>query len=73
MKTHTAIEAQVKTLEAQIAALKALLKAKTSRRHEVKTLGDLRGILKGKVHSTEEDIQKAHFHFKQDGEEGDSS
>lgn len=68
-----AIESQVKTLEAQIAALKALLRAKTSRQHGVKTLGDLRGVLKGKVRSTAEDILKAQFRFKRDDEEGNSS
>lgn len=68
-----AIESQVKTLQAQIAALKALLRAKTSRQQGVKTLGDLRGVLKGKVHSTAEDIEKAQFHFKWDDKAENSS
>lgn len=50
-------------MEAQIAALKALLKAKRAQREKPGTLGELRGLLKGKAQSSEEDIERAKLRF----------
>lgn len=50
-----AIESQLKKLELQVQILKAKLK-KLQTNAPVQTFADLRGILKGQVHSTEEEI-----------------
>ena len=64
----SSLELQIKSLEAQLSALKVEL-ANRQESEPQKRFSDLCGILKGKVDSTEEDIEAAHYHFTWEGEE----
>jgi hypothetical protein len=55
--------AKIKELEVQLAILKAQVK-RLSGASPPKSFADLRGILKGKVESSEEDIDAVKYHFK---------
>jgi hypothetical protein len=61
------LELQIKSLEAQISALKADLATQGEEEPKL-SLADLYGILKGKASSSEEDIKAARYHFKWEGE-----
>jgi hypothetical protein len=60
--------AQIKGLELQLAVLEAQVRQLKASRTP-KTFADLRGILKGKVQSTEEEIEAAKYHFEWEGKE----
>ena len=55
--------AQIKGLELQLAILKAQVK-RLGVSATPRTFADLRGILKGKVQSSEEDIDAVKYRFK---------
>jgi len=63
------LHAQVKSLEAQLAVLKAQVKALRPNAPS-HTFADLEGLLAGKVHTTEEEIEAAKYRVKWDDEEG---
>ncbi len=68
------IELQIRALEMQVKALKARVRQSSERKRtnqSTRTLGDLYGILKGKVRSTEQEIHEAEIHWEWD--EGDNS
>jgi len=60
-----ALLAQIKGLELQLAVLKARVR-RLSAKTTPKTFADLRGILKGEVSSSEEDIDAVRYHFEWD-------
>ena len=61
--------AKIKELEVQLAILKAQVK-RLRETSPTKSFADLRGILKGKVESSEEDIDAVKYRFRwEDNEE----
>jgi hypothetical protein len=60
--------AKIKGLEVQLAILKAQVKRLRGTSPH-KSFADLRGILKGKVESSEEDIDAVKYRFKWEGTE----
>ncbi len=65
--TEATISARVKSLETQLAILKAQM-GKQPLPTPSRTLADLRGILRGKVQSDEADIQSAKYCFTWEGD-----
>ncbi len=62
------LEAQIKSLETQLAVLKAQLGCSGSGQ-AAKPFADLYGILKGKASSSEQDIAEAEYGFQWEGTE----
>jgi hypothetical protein len=62
--SEASVESQLRSLEAQIAVLKAWLRAQSVQEPAFKSFGDLYGVLQGKAQSTEQEIQQAEFRFK---------
>jgi len=63
-----ALLAQIKGLKLQLAVLEARVK-RLGASERPKSFADLRGILKGKVQSSEEEIEAAKYRFKWDDTE----
>ncbi len=62
--TDAIVAAQIKSIELQLAVLKARFERAGDARPTVKSLGDLYGILAGTGTSNEEDIDRAQFTFE---------
>jgi hypothetical protein len=62
------LTARIRTLELQLAVLKASVE-KLGARKPTRSFADLYGILKGKVESTEEEIKAAEYKVKWDDTE----
>ena len=60
---------QIRAIEMQLKALRAQLQQEIKPLTPVRTLGDLRGILKGVAHSTEQQIREAQMHWEWDEED----
>lgn len=58
------IDAQVRSLEEELKAIKSLLELSTKKRKARKSLASLRGIWKGKVHFSEKEIIEAEITVK---------
>jgi len=66
--TREMIESQIKSLELQLAVLRAEMK-QLNAPPRGKTFADLYGILAGKVSSSEEEIEAAKYRFEWEGAE----
>jgi hypothetical protein len=64
--TDAILSARVKSLETQLAALKAQMSKEPTIAQ--KSLADLRGILKGQARSDDADIEAVEYQFTWDGE-----
>ncbi len=64
--SQSLIELQIRALEMQVKALRARMRQGVECKPMnslTRTLGDLYGILKGKVRSTEQEIHEAEIHW----------
>ena len=68
--TDAMLAAQIKSIELQLAVLKARFEREGDPRPAVKSLGDLYGILAGTGTSSEEDIDRAQFAFEEESPSG---
>ena len=68
--TDAIVAAQIKSIELQLAVLKARFEQAGDAQPAVKSLGDLYGLLAGTGTSSEEDIDRAQFTLEEEGRSG---
>jgi hypothetical protein len=68
MVSPESLASQIKTLEMQLAVLKAQLK-RLSPTAAPKSFADLYGVFSGKVSSTEKEIDASLYHFEWEGQQ----